>query len=140
MFGYGDSHDTAFAPLLPTIRAKGSWYSLQIKLLSSRICMATEHLSKARWRAWMYPEGAHELEHKFEQAFGTAAMGVAYAYLFEKVQFKTAHCTKTLLLELRYVNNTVGHFNPNRDACSPTRFSKWGSHPTTQFNSACGYG
>lgn len=35
----------------------------------------------------MYPEGAHELEHKFEQAFGHAAMGVAYAYLFQKVKF-----------------------------------------------------
>ena len=36
----------------------------------------------------MYPDGAHELEHKFEQAFGDAAMGVAYAYLFQKVRPK----------------------------------------------------
>lgn len=46
-----------------------------------------EHLSKARWRAWMYPEGAHELETKFELEFGAAAMGVAFAYLCQKVQF-----------------------------------------------------
>lgn len=36
----------------------------------------------------MYPEGAHELENKFEQDFGDAAMGVAYAYLFRKVRPK----------------------------------------------------
>ncbi|CAM9590242.1 unnamed protein product [Ectocarpus sp. 4 AP-2014] len=43
-----------------------------------------EHLSTARWRAWMYPEGAHELEKELEHAFGQAVMSVAYAYLFQK--------------------------------------------------------
>ncbi|CAB1110646.1 unnamed protein product [Ectocarpus sp. CCAP 1310/34] len=43
-----------------------------------------EHLSTARWRAWMYPEGAHELEKELEQAFGQAVMRVVYAYLFQE--------------------------------------------------------
>ncbi|CAM9420972.1 unnamed protein product, partial [Laminaria digitata] len=43
-----------------------------------------ERLSKARWRAWMYPEGARELELKLENDFARAAMHVAYAYLFQK--------------------------------------------------------
>lgn len=33
----------------------------------------------------MYPVGAHELESKFEQAFGQAAMNVACTYLFQQV-------------------------------------------------------
>lgn len=35
----------------------------------------------------MYPIGAHELENKFEQSFGQAAMNVAYAYLFQQVRY-----------------------------------------------------
>ncbi|CAM9759663.1 unnamed protein product, partial [Scytosiphon promiscuus] len=43
-----------------------------------------EHLSKARWRAWMYPEGSHELEDRFQKTLGPAAMNVALSYLFHK--------------------------------------------------------
>lgn len=43
------------------------------------------HVPKARWRAWLYPEGARELEEMFEIEFGQAALRVAYAFIFEEV-------------------------------------------------------
>lgn len=57
----------------------------RLRCIFGRSVLQPERLSKARWRAWMYPEGARELELKLENDFGQAAMHVACAYLFQQV-------------------------------------------------------
>lgn len=36
-------------------------------------------------RAWLYPEGARELEDMFEVEFGRATLRVAYTFIFQEV-------------------------------------------------------
>ncbi|CAN0311885.1 unnamed protein product, partial [Pylaiella littoralis] len=69
-----------------------------------------EHLSKERWRTWMYPVGAHELESKFEQAFGQAAMNVACTYLFQQEMYHETMemLSRSLPLWQKLVVQTLG--------------------------------